>query len=459
MAKYDNEDGVWRTIGGRRVFIKTGQSLEEAMKESGKFKSTKKDDGDENPPSSGAKKNSYIDDIKNAKDFNELRKIASNIEDEKTRNDVESRLFNLQAYKYDEPGKLEEAKKYLNDDYEKIKKGEYKNLGSKFEYKKEEKSIIHQTPEEAKAKLDKDEIEKKFGEINKNNYMEAQNYLVFNKKMSVEESEKILGNYEDYLDKDSREFLEKNERLNKAIGSTEGRVNLQNKANEVVKGLKETSSSKTYKSKDELEEMVNSRKKLGKDIDSYYKQSGTETGLTEKARQEIISGYDNYDDAISNFAEEHDIPRYRAEEYFEKARKKLGITTARLKGEEESGVSSAINDKIRERARRSQEKQKELQKKVASSGDDVAEEMRYADDRATFRKISKTYGYDNLSDNEIKEVLDFAEKRGLYHSKEEIATMRRYLDSRVLRNEFDTYKKEHPDSKMSFTEWKKNNKK
>lgn len=42
MAKkkkeYSEEDGVWRTIGGRRVFIKKGQSLSDAMKESGKFK-------------------------------------------------------------------------------------------------------------------------------------------------------------------------------------------------------------------------------------------------------------------------------------------------------------------------------------------------------------------------------------------------------------------------------------
>jgi hypothetical protein len=38
------EDGVWRTISGRRVFIKTGQSLTEAMRESGKF--TKKDSDD-----------------------------------------------------------------------------------------------------------------------------------------------------------------------------------------------------------------------------------------------------------------------------------------------------------------------------------------------------------------------------------------------------------------------------
>ena len=38
MAKYDDVGGVWRTIGGRRVFIKTGQSLSSAMIESGKFK-------------------------------------------------------------------------------------------------------------------------------------------------------------------------------------------------------------------------------------------------------------------------------------------------------------------------------------------------------------------------------------------------------------------------------------
>lgn len=33
------ENGVWRTVGGRRVFIKEGQDLASAMKESGKFKS------------------------------------------------------------------------------------------------------------------------------------------------------------------------------------------------------------------------------------------------------------------------------------------------------------------------------------------------------------------------------------------------------------------------------------
>ena len=40
--KMNEEDGVWRTIGGRRVFIRNGQSLADAMKESGKFKNLQK---------------------------------------------------------------------------------------------------------------------------------------------------------------------------------------------------------------------------------------------------------------------------------------------------------------------------------------------------------------------------------------------------------------------------------
>jgi hypothetical protein len=32
------EDGVWRTVAGRRIFIKNGQSLTDAMKNSGKYK-------------------------------------------------------------------------------------------------------------------------------------------------------------------------------------------------------------------------------------------------------------------------------------------------------------------------------------------------------------------------------------------------------------------------------------
>ena len=37
-----DKGGVWRTISGRRVFIKDGQSLTAAMRESGKFGASEK---------------------------------------------------------------------------------------------------------------------------------------------------------------------------------------------------------------------------------------------------------------------------------------------------------------------------------------------------------------------------------------------------------------------------------
>lgn len=42
MVKSNDLGGVWRTIGGRRIFIKDGQELASAMKESGKFKTSNK---------------------------------------------------------------------------------------------------------------------------------------------------------------------------------------------------------------------------------------------------------------------------------------------------------------------------------------------------------------------------------------------------------------------------------
>lgn len=45
MSKVQGDvDGIWRTVSGRRVFIKRGQSLSEAMKESRKFDDSHKDD-------------------------------------------------------------------------------------------------------------------------------------------------------------------------------------------------------------------------------------------------------------------------------------------------------------------------------------------------------------------------------------------------------------------------------
>lgn len=54
------EDGVWRTVGGRRIFIKNGEDLATAMKKSGKFK----------------KRNKKF--LPNSKEYNEVAYHASN---------------------------------------------------------------------------------------------------------------------------------------------------------------------------------------------------------------------------------------------------------------------------------------------------------------------------------------------------------------------------------------------
>jgi hypothetical protein len=73
------EKGVWRTIGGRRVFIKEGQSLSDAMKESGKFnsKETIKEG---------------INKTLNSMSVQELEKAKNNAKDEKTKKIYENEI-------------------------------------------------------------------------------------------------------------------------------------------------------------------------------------------------------------------------------------------------------------------------------------------------------------------------------------------------------------------------------
>lgn len=46
MAIYNGKEGVWRTVGGRRIFIADGEDLATAMKNSGKFKTAEEKEFD-----------------------------------------------------------------------------------------------------------------------------------------------------------------------------------------------------------------------------------------------------------------------------------------------------------------------------------------------------------------------------------------------------------------------------
>lgn len=74
-------DGVWRTISGRRVFIKDGQSVSDAMKASGKFKD-KKESSDEEKQFNRSREEEMIEDMKSVD-----KSKYSNIDDYKEKLD------------------------------------------------------------------------------------------------------------------------------------------------------------------------------------------------------------------------------------------------------------------------------------------------------------------------------------------------------------------------------------
>ena len=138
-----NEKGVWRTIGGRRVFIKEGQDLASAMKESGKFKSASK---------GGAKKESaqsvtdeelkakydelrkdrkglvynleegYLKDLSNEEKLAKLNKELDDINNQKENiKKIDKEAMDYQREKHGEKG-VEEYKKYMDQGDDTLKK-------------------------------------------------------------------------------------------------------------------------------------------------------------------------------------------------------------------------------------------------------------------------------------------------------------------------------------------------
>lgn len=76
----EEKKGVWRTVGGRRIFIADGEDLESAMKKSGKF-GTKQTTREEYPLDNSHKEwiEDYLEDaLKEAKDLNKAMEIKEN---------------------------------------------------------------------------------------------------------------------------------------------------------------------------------------------------------------------------------------------------------------------------------------------------------------------------------------------------------------------------------------------
>lgn len=141
--KYDNEDGVWRTIGGRRIFIKNGQDLASAMRESGKFKSASKGTAKKESTQSVTDEElkakydelrkdrkglvynleeGYLKDLSNEEKLAKLNKELDDINNQKENiKKIDKEAMDYQREKHGEKG-VEEYKKYMGQGDDTLKK-------------------------------------------------------------------------------------------------------------------------------------------------------------------------------------------------------------------------------------------------------------------------------------------------------------------------------------------------
>lgn len=207
------ENGVWRTVGGRRIFIKDGQDLASAMKESGKFK--KKSSKEERAEQSvkiriqrdelreklrkGGLSQEEYEKIKNQ--VKELTAQKKELDKDLTETDLREARHRLEKEKYEKTtpkiNKAEEDKIYnkLVEDNDKELEKELKNNLSNIEEYEEEYGIDEQLIDEMSSKV-MEKIDEMRDEGNISDYV-YENYIDnYNEKLSTIMSEK---GYEPYI--------------------------------------------------------------------------------------------------------------------------------------------------------------------------------------------------------------------------------------------------------------------
>ena len=118
----DDIGGVWRTVGGRRIFIKDGQDLASAMKESGKFKK-EVEEKEEKIQGLSKKLDENLDNLQ----YNDLKELFNKQKDpeirEKLMNKMQEKdvvrfgkeIYGIEMKDIDYKGSFDDAVKYANN--------------------------------------------------------------------------------------------------------------------------------------------------------------------------------------------------------------------------------------------------------------------------------------------------------------------------------------------------------
>lgn len=404
-----NEKGVWRTIGGRRVFIKEGQDLASAMKESGKFKSASKGTAKKEM----TKEEKVFEDFKNSDGSKEnFEKALNKISEMEYNNEI-----NPDEYK-DYISKIQ--KEYV----EKNRKAGEENKSEKLTAFGEKKEF---TREELKARYGTDDVDLINAGREKENRVSLKesndnDYALYKKaKLDPDSIGPMAENSTDWeaLDKQYKNRFEK-----------EGLKAFKEKFEEYQKSLYDEDG--TFHDNDTKETL-----KLGEELRKLEKDYELKGKDIAPIQQDIVKKYDKLNaDKLDNGKPYKSMEQAKKEAFGDNSTKEKTRNTS---GRQE--IKNASPSQI-------------------EKGDLIGPKhlLVSAIRPASVEKDGYSSGYSvttkDSNGNTSRQIISDSARNTIYKKQTTNQSM-----SDTLRNAFDDYKKKHKNSNMSFTEFMRINKK
>lgn len=416
-TKIEGVNGVWRTIGGRRVFIKDGQDLASAMKESGKFK--------------GKVKKTVTDTYKEKVDESKLTdKEWLDRQSEKTRllDDINDKYGLISDKEFDRlyGMSLEELKETAKNEYP----DSYK-----------EKSETHK------------KLEKEMGE-ELVEHTNDQGKKWYSPKSLDDNEQESIKRLENIINED------------KKTGNTENRMKAIAKQQKYDKQYEEY-ENRGYTEK-EIKDKLGERPKTGLETEErHYKQEHIDAYNKEKAKEKITS--DEYNKKLNDEYNNLKSGKIDTEEYFKRTDdiQNKYTTDKILKGNLPENRQKELDKEYKELSTNLRKNTQDLINRTASAKsiedlDNIARDIQYTPDvnndiyYSTMIKIADGKSVREISkglQEDLKENYNSTQKQWIKDYNQQ-PKGNSQINNSIRQKAYQKYLKEHPNSKITFEDFK-----
>ena len=420
--KYDESDGIWRTVGGRRIFIRNDQTLADAMKESGKFK---KGQVESEIELARMKKYKKEDEERNAKAKKELTEEAKELMDD-------ARFLDPKEEGFDEAfAELKERFADLRRKESTWQSSQSKSVEETIKQLEKEKNGNQYTSKQLKEKYGTDDVElinagkakeDRVSMINDENVAselrKADNWSDINKTIDNIKDEKVKT-----MMKKEAQKLEENE--NGAWKSSEYLAKQYNFYNEDSK----KSNGKLVSTKLNEDE-VTSYSQWKEDYGTNIAELEKDLKLSERYLDEDSEGYREAKKSLEN-----------GRKYLEDLKKADKTTKSESTNEQYNELNAQVRRRIwAEKTLNEQYKYSDRKGKQELTNN-FNKELRKQNE------LEKKYG--KISEEDFKKI-----RSDIYKESEEYK-QKQSMNDKVRNEAYKKYKKEHPNSKMSLEEFLK----